>query len=609
MSAPPPDPPAGADGPDGDLTARDVATSPAAQAVVDALAHEVAVVGADGRIVVTNLPWEERGATERGSHGAWVDAAKGDDYLAALDAAGATQPAAREAAAGLRAVLEGSAGRFDTEYAATVDGEQRYVELSATHLPAGAPLALVMHVDVTWRESLEHQLAHRATTDPLTGLPNRVLLDDRLLQALVRGQRSARLVAVMVIDLDRFRAVNDTLGHQAGDLVLMAVARRLQRVCRTSDSVSRLGGDEFVMLVEDVGTVDNVRRVAQRVLDAMTTPFIIEGSELYLTVSVGVAINGYGATVDPRQAHELLRDADTAMYVAKAAGRNTSAVFEPQMRDRVAMRLALSAALRQAVTHHELRLMYQPVFDCRDGHLVGAEALVRWQHPERGLVGPVDFLDAAERSGLIVDIGGWVLGEACRQAADWEHLCDDDFRVHVNLSARQLGDPGAVAQVRHALERHGASPARLRLDITEAALLEDPEAAARACEELAALGVGIAVDDFGTGHSALTTLQRFPVTALKIDRHFVARAPSDPRTARLVRGVVALAETLGLESIAEGVETEEQRRVVRELGCDSYQGFLRARPGPAAYVTTLLADSRRVSPPTLVIVRDADNLA
>jgi diguanylate cyclase (GGDEF)-like protein len=538
-----------------------------------------------------------------------VEAARGEDILAAIDAAGGTQPAAREAAAGLRAVLCGGAGRFDMEYAACVDGEQRYFELSATHLPGGAPLALVMHVDVTWRATLEHQLAHRATIDPLTGLPNRVLLDDRLRQALARAQRSARLVAVMVIDLDRFRAVNDTLGHQAGDLVLMAVARRLQRVCRTSDSVSRFGGDEFVLLVEDVDTVDNVRRVAQRVLDAMTMPIIVESSELYLTVSVGVAINGYGATVDPGQAHDLLRDADTAMYVAKAAGRNTSAVFEPQMRDRVALRLALSAALRQAVTRHELRLMYQPVFDSRDGHVVGAEALVRWRHPERGLVGPAEFLEAAERSGLIVDIGGWVLGEACRQAAEWEHLCDDDFRVHVNVSARQLGAPGSAAQVRHALERHGTSPRRLRLDITEAALLEDPEAAARACEELAALGVGIAVDDFGTGHSALTTLQRFPVTALKIDRRFVARAPSDPRTARLVRGVVALAEALGLESVAEGVETEEQRRVVRDIGSDSYQGFLRARPGPAAYVTTLLEDSRRVSAPTLVIVRDADDLA
>jgi EAL domain-containing protein (putative c-di-GMP-specific phosphodiesterase class I) len=282
-------------------------------------------------------------------------------------------------------------------------------------------------------------------------------------------------------------------------------------------------------------------------------------------------------------------------------------VFEPQMRDRVALRQALTAALRRAVTRQELRIAYQPVFDCGDGHVVGAEALVRWQHPERGLIGPADFLDAAERSGLIVDVGGWVLDEACRQAGEWDHLCQEDFRVHVNVSARQLCDPNTVAQLRHTLERHGTPPFRLRLDVTEAALLDDPEAAVRVCEELVDLGVGIAVDDFGTGHSALTTLQRFPVTALKIDRHFVAHAPSDPRTARLVRGVVALAEALGLESVAEGVETEEQARVVRDLGCTSYQGYLRAGPGPAAYVTTLLEDSRRVAPPALVIVRDLDD--
>jgi len=590
----------------GDLTTADVATSPAVQAVVDAYQNEVAVVGVDGRVVVTNLPWEERCASAE-TEGAWVPAARDDDLLAALDAAGVSRPAAHEAAAGLRAVLVDGIGHFDLQYEATIDGEARFFELTVRHLPGGVDAALVLHVDVTWRESLEHQLAHRATHDALTGLPNRVLLDDRLVQALVRGQRSSRLVAVMVVDLDHFSAVNDTLGHQAGDLVLMAVARRLTRVCRASDSVTRLGGDEFVLVVEDVDTVDNVRRVAQRVVDSMATPIIVEGAELYLTVSVGVAINGYTPTAGPRQALELLRDADTAMYAAKSAGRNTSVVFEPQMRDRVTLRLALTAALRRAVANQELRLTYQPVFDCRYGHVVGAEALVRWQHPERGLIGPADFLEAAERSGLIVDIGGWVLGEACRQAAEWDRLCYDGFRVHVNVSARQLCDPNAVAQVRHALDRHGTPPYRLRLEVTEAALLDDPEAAVRVCEELVDLGVGIAVDDFGTGHSSLTTLQRFPVTAVKIDRHFVAHAPSDPRTARLVRGVVALAEALGLESVAEGVETEEQARVVRNLGCDSFQGFLRARPGPASYVTTLLEDSRRAAPPALVIVRDLDD--
>ena len=508
-----------------------------------------------------------------------------------LRTASRNRPPAREALAGLEGVLGGRLSQFSMDYDASVEGDERFYGLSIAPLADRSGGAIVKHMDITWRKTLERQLSHRATHDALTGLPNRLLLHDRLTQALVRARRSARLVAVMFVDLDQFKAVNDTLGHAAGDQVLVAVSRRLVRACRASDSVTRFGGDEFVLVVEDVDSLDNVRRIAQRVIDSMTTPIVVDGCELYFGASIGVAVTGGETTAAASQVEGLLRDADTAMYRAKEAGRNTFVVFDPDMRARVANRLSLTTDLRHAIARDELRLLFQPQFDCADDAVMGAEALVRWAHPERGVVPPGEFIEAAEESGVIVEIGAWVLDEACRQAAAWQLLAPRGFAVHVNLSPRQLADANVVPLVRHTLARHGLAAERLGLEITEGALMDDPEAAARTLEQLGDLGVQISVDDFGTGYSSLAYLQRFPVDALKIDRFFVSRIAEDAKTAALVRGIVGLADALGLGTVAEGVETAEQQRALRELGCRGYQGYLRARPGAAEIVTGLLEEA------------------
>ncbi len=563
-----------------------------AQSVIDALPGQLAIVDDHGRVVATNLGWEERCHETSQPTGAWVDAGPGNDFVTLLRSASRTQPQAREALAGIEGVLAGRLTQFGMDYEAAAVGEERSYTMNVVPLRSGTAGIVVTHTDITWRKTLERQLSHRATHDALTGLPNRLLLGDRLTQALVRSRRSGRLVAVMFVDLDQFKAVNDTLGHAAGDQVLVAVSRRLMRACRASDSVTRFGGDEFVLVVEDVDSLDNVHRIAQRILDSMTTPIVVDGSELYFGASIGVAVSAGDAPSPDVHVEGLLRDADTAMYRAKEAGRNTFVVFDPDMRERVAARLALTTTLRHAVSRNELRLHFQPQFSCSGDDVVGAEALVRWQHPDRGMVPPLEFIEAAEESGIIVEIGAWVLDEACRQAAVWQGLADDGFTVHVNLSPRQLADANVVPLVRHTLARHGVAAHRLGLEITEGALMDDPEAAARTLEELHALGVQIAVDDFGTGYSSLAYLQRFPVNALKIDRFFVSRVLQETKTAALVRGIVGLADALGLATIAEGVETEEQRRAVEDLGCGSFQGFLKARPGPADVITGLLESQR-----------------
>lgn len=576
------------------------------QSVLDALTQEIAVIDGRGRIIATNLAWEERSAGDEDPQGSWVDSGPGADYLTLLRAAEETRPAAHEATKVLEWVLEGRLDRFDLEYAAVLEGERRYFEMTLSRLPGGLPGALVTHVDVTWRQSLEHQLAHRATHDSLTGLANRVLLTDRLTQAVLRAQRSARLAAVLVVNLDRFRSVNEALGHRAGDQVLVAVARRLAHACRTSDSVTRFGGDEFVLVAEDIDTVENVRRVATRVLDSLATPVVVDGSELYLGASIGVAVSGRDTPDAAEQAADLLRDAETAMHSAKAAGRGVIAVFEPPMHDDVTSRLARTTALRRAVARGELRLQYQPIFTCRDDGIRGVEALVRWEDPERGVIPPSGFLDLAEDSGVILEIGAWVLDEACRQAALWQSIAPPGFHVHVNLSARQLGDPGAVALVRYALDRHDVMPGQLCLEVSERSLDADPEAAGRALAELAEMGVAVAIDGFGASHSMLASVQRVPLGALKIDRFLTSRLPSDDKTMALVRGIVALAGALGLDTVAQGVETVEQRQAVIDLGCDAYQGYLRARPGAAAVVTALLEDVRSRQGSHLTVVRLGD---
>ena len=425
------------------------------------------------------------------------------------------------------------------------------------------------------RQRSEHELRHQSLHDPLTGLPNRVLFVDRLRHALSRAQRSEETLAVLFLDLDQFKVINDSLGHEAGDLVLQDVALRLSEQLRANDTLARFGGDEFVVLCEGLDDSAEAMLVGERLRAVLAEPCRIGGHEHFISASIGVAVSN-GSDVGRHDA--LLRDADAAMYRAKAAGRDRCELFDEVMRERVVKRLETENDLRRGIDEGELRLFYQPLISLGDDRVAHCEALVRWEHPQRGLVSPAEFVPVAEDSGLIIPMGEWVLDEACRQAAAWQ---PDGMRVAVNLSAVQVGQPGIADTVSKALARHALSPDRLTLEITETALIEDPDGAARTLEELAELGVHIALDDFGTGYSSLSSLKRFPLALIKLDRSFIADLRVGTRDAAIVESVVAMARSLGLATVAEGVETEQQREHLKELGCEYAQGFLFSRPVPA----------------------------
>jgi diguanylate cyclase (GGDEF)-like protein/PAS domain S-box-containing protein len=430
--------------------------------------------------------------------------------------------------------------------------------------------------DVTARRRFEQELAHRALHDPLTALPNRALFMDRLRHALVRLRRHSGAVAVLFVDLDRFKLVNDGMGHGVGDAVLLDAARRLSEAARAEDTVARFGGDEFTILCENVSD-EAARLVAQRVLDAFAAPFVHEGREFHLSASVGIRISDLAsATPD-----SLLRDADLALYAAKEHGRARFEVFQSRSQMPGFDMLATEQALRLALRDGELCLHYQPEVDLASQRIVAVEALVRWQHPERGLVPPAEFIPAAEESGLIVPIGEWVLREACSQLAAWRSAgtVDDDVRVAVNVSARQLSDPALPQTVTTALSDAGLDPRTLCLEITESAVIQDTDVALANLHAIKAQGVLIALDDFGVGFSSLSQIRDLPpVDVIKVDRSFTAGLGRSDSDSAVVTAVLSLAHSLGLTAIAEGVETEDQLGLLRGLGCDVGQGFYFARP-------------------------------
>ena len=442
------------------------------------------------------------------------------------------------------------------------------------------------------RKALEMHTAHKALHDHLTGLANRDLFHDRLKHAVTRARRHQSLLGVMFLDLDGFKPINDTLGHEVGDKLLVALARRLEDGLRGSDTPARFGGDEFVVLCEDVADEQHVINIAERLQRAIGEPFMIDEHELYVTSSMGIVVS------DGREegAEELIRNADEAMYRAKRQGIPYE-VFDDGMRNRVLARARTESDLQRAVEEREFRLLYQPQVDLSSGEIVGLEALIRWDHPERGVVEPSEFLWLAEETGLITRIGEWVLRQSCLQARAWAVRNGRPLRITVNLSARQHRDPGLVDLVERVLTETRTEPAALCLEITESVAVDDAESAMATLRRLKELGVRLSIDEFGTGNSSLGSLKRFPLDMLKIDRSFVIGIDSDAEDVAIVTAIINLAHSLGLETIADGVERKDQLDALRELGCETGQGFYFARPRPSEAIAELLGSREPVAPP------------
>jgi diguanylate cyclase (GGDEF)-like protein/PAS domain S-box-containing protein len=439
------------------------------------------------------------------------------------------------------------------------------------------------------RNLVEAEVRHRALHDPLTGLPNRALALDRLEGALARRRRDGRAVAVLLADLDQFKLVNDSLGHAAGDDLLVALAPRLQDAVRPSDTVARLGGDEFLVVCEQLDGAHEAIRVAERVAQAINQPIVLSTGEHFITASTGIAV-AESADALPE---ELLRDADAAMYRAKERGRGRYELFDDVLRRRVLLRLRTENELRRGLEKGELRVVYQPVVELAGGSVTAVEALVRWQHPQRGLLDPVDFIPVAEDSGLISALGDWVLAAACRDGAAWQRRFPraEPLLVCVNASPRQLANAAFPARVAEAMGRHGLAPGSLALEITESVLMEEAHAPVTVLASLREYGLRLMLDDFGTGYSSLAYLKRFPLDVLKIDRSFVAGLGRDEEDSAIVAAIVQMARTLGLTVVAEGVERPEQLERLRELDCDRVQGRLIAEPMPAADVERLMGSA------------------
>ena len=429
---------------------------------------------------------------------------------------------------------------------------------------------------ITERKRAEEQLVQRAFSDSLTGLANRALLLDRLGRALKRRSRHPDyLFAVLFLDLDRFKLVNDSLGHNVGDELLRAVARRLKKCLRSQeDTVARLGGDEFTMFLEDIKDETDATRVAERIHKELRISFQVDGHEVFTTSSIGIALSSTGYT----QPEDLLRDADTAMYRAKALGKACYSMFDTAMHKRAVALLQLDHDLRRALEQKEFRLHYQPIVLLETVEVLGLEALLRWEHPERGLVPPAEFIPLAEETRLIIPIGRWVLEEACRQVRAWQAQFGADVPVNVNLSGKQLSQRDLVDQITQILQEFSLDGRSLKLEITESMIMEDIESVITTLRQLKALGIQSSMDDFGTGYSSLSYLHRLPIDVIKIDRSFVSGSRSGVEKPEVVRTIITLARDLGMDVVAEGIETAEQLAQLRALGCKYGQGYLFSKP-------------------------------
>jgi diguanylate cyclase (GGDEF)-like protein/PAS domain S-box-containing protein len=497
-------------------------------------------------------------------------------------------------------LLEGSVKTFQLE--------QRYVHrtghsvwalvsVTVVHNSQQESLDLIFQIqDITDRKRAEERLMYDAFHDVLTGLPNRALFMDHLKLSVERAKRrDHQRFAVLFLDLDRFKIINDSLGHMVGDQLLVGIARRLETCLRPGDTVARLGGDEFTVLLEDLKDTSEAIEVADRLQEELTLPFNLNGHEVFTTVSIGIALSTAGYD----RAEEVLRDADTAMYRAKTLGKARHEVFDKAMHTRALNLLQLETDLRRAVERKEFFLHYQPIVSLENGMVHSFEALVRWQHPERGFISPIDFVSVAEETGLIIPIGEWVLEEACRQVKRWQEQFPTypPLQISVNISGKQLMKSALIEQVSRVLKETGVEPRSLKLEITESIMMENIETAISVLNQLRALGVELSIDDFGTGYSSLSYLHRFPVSTLKIDRSFVSRMDGNNENAEIVRTIIMLARNLDMNVVAEGVETEEQVAQLRALKCEYAQGFLFSKPVDASHADHLLANDHAYTLP------------
>jgi len=481
------------------------------------------------------------------------------------------------------------------------DGTLYYEEKTITPLkdPEGNITSFVSTgKDISERMRLQERLHYLAHHDELTTLPNRAMFIDRLEQALHHAKRHQRALAVMFLDLDRFKNINDTLGHDLGDALLQDFAQRLCHCLREGDTVARLGGDEFTILLEDMADVSDTTSLAEKILGALSAPFILDSQELFVTTSIGISVY----PDDGHDVRTLLKNADTAMYRAKDLGRDNCKFYSAEMSTLTHTRLTLETQLRRALERNEFKLHYQPQIDSTSGAIIGAEALLRWHHPERGLISPADFIPLLEDTGMIIPVGEWVLRTACKQASMWQDSGIPPICMSVNLSTRQLDTPDFAAFVSQALRDTGLGPEYLELEITESMLIQNAEKTIEIMRAIKETGVSFAMDDFGTGYSSLSYLKRFPIKTLKIDRAFVSNMTEDSDDEAIVKTIIAMAHTLNLEVIAEGVETAEQVALLQKHACRLMQGYYYSKPQPADEFASLHAIEHPIKAPTVLSV-------